>query len=179
MTVALLVEETRQAQGGALGYQRRKGPLSGLVLCGECGSPAWIWGATGYRGYRCRHWQDGCLKRSVKVDVLEAAVLDWWRSLVTAGDIREVAGIIVQEEYQAAVEAAQRRGPLEERFDELKRQEQRLIELQLAGGDTPAVAERLKSILDEQDRLSVEIVMAGCLDFMVTTLVNVRRRNVV
>ena len=152
-----VVDVARAAQAGSLQHARRAHPLSGLVKCGLCGAPAWLRGATGYRGYQCREHYNGCAaSKPVKLAWLEDSVMAWWRSLLDDKALRKVAKEQVALEHKRAVKAQKRQGEISDCFDELDRQEQALIDLQLAGGETDLVAKRIAQIQDNREALATE-----------------------
>lgn len=143
------------------GATPRMYPLSGLVVCAECGRAAHITGRWVHLGpqYMCPSFYCGtCPNRSrPHVRALEAAVLAWWRGLMSAGEIERLARAAVEQEYRQALAAARERAPLDAELADLDRQEGRLIELHAAGGSTELTARRLQQLQQQREAVRQRI----------------------
>lgn len=158
----------RAAGPGGRRGRRPRFPLSGLVYCGECGRrmrvhswPTRIGGVR--RGYRCPGKEvRQCDNPTIAhVERLERAVVRWWRSLADHGGAAELAGEIVATEHAEAVEAAMRRGPIEDELRDLERQEQRLVDAIREAGISPVIRRSLDLVRQRRADLEARLGDGG------------------
>lgn len=136
------------------GRRARIHPFSGLVFCGVCGAPAHILGggsSPGSRRYRCRTYTAGVdcgagAMASVSVDRLEAGFMRWFGELLGEKGIEEAARMAAEGVGQALAAERGAAQPLRDELAKLDDQEHRLIDLQIAGGETEILASRLAVI---------------------------------
>jgi hypothetical protein len=161
--------ERAAAKGGQRG-RRPKYPLSGLVVCGECGRRmrvhTWPTRAGGKRrAYRCPGRDlRVCGNRTLpRVERLEAAVLDWWQSLGTEADLLALAGEVVAEAHAEAIRAHHARRPLEDELASLEAQELRLVDAIRESGISPVISRELERVRGRRLGVEREISAAGAV----------------
>ncbi len=143
----------------------REYPLSGLVVCGECGRTAQIaGGAWPYRNYRCgAYGVKGCGNgRLARVTLLEEAVRAWLTSVVTDAPAVDIAAreISVREREEAARQADTRL-PLERRRLDIENEINACFKLIKDGGAPGLVNKRLSQLEAELGNIEKDIGAAG------------------
>ncbi len=127
-------------------------PLSGLVVCGECGSICHITGgAWPWQAYACR-WRRGetgrCTSdRRIEIPRLEEAVRAWLRGVTADPGVVERAALrVAQAGFEARQRAARDAAPLEREIRELEHRQERLLESLYAGAAPALINERLGQV---------------------------------
>ena len=125
-------------------------PLSGLIICGECGRRAIIVGAHKWRAYRCRPYgaETGCgSRRLVQAAHLEDAAKTWAQELGTNKKALELAGReLAAAEWEQARRRSEDRAPIEAEIAELNRKQARLLEAIYAGNAPSVINDELRQI---------------------------------
>lgn len=127
-------------------------PLSGLVVCGECGARCHICGgAWPWQGYACRWRRTGTARctsdRYVEIPRLEGAVRTWVRAVAAEpGVIQQAALLAAQADLEERQRAAQDARPIELEIRELEHKQERLLDSLYAGAAPALVNDRLNQI---------------------------------
>lgn len=158
-----------EAKGGRRA-RRPRYPLSGLVICGVCGRRmrvhTWPTRSGGIRrGYRCPGRETRECDNPVipRLEVLEAAVLSWWRSLARGSDLAEIVAEVVAQEHAEAIAAAAARRPLDIELRELDDQELRLVDAIRQTGLSPIIAQELDLVRRRREELADLVRSAGAV----------------
>ncbi len=133
---------------------KRLYPLSGKVICGECGRNCQVTGGVWpYRYYRCRPYgiTTECNSRHiVRVGLLEDAVRIWAKDM--SNDliaIKVAAKRIADKELEEAQRLSKDRAPIEQQVHDLEHKQNKLIDALYEGNAPSLINERLKQIQDE------------------------------
>jgi site-specific DNA recombinase len=136
-------------------------PLSGLVVCGECGSKCHICGgAWPWQGYSCR-WRrkgtDRCTSdRYVEIPRLEDAVRAWVRAVAADPRVIQAAALrAAQEDLVERQRAAVDARPIQAEIRELEHKQERLLDSLYAGSAPALVNERLAQV-----QVQLEVALA-------------------
>lgn len=141
---------------------RRIFPLSGLVVCGECGRQCQVTGGDWpYRNYRCRPYgqiTDCSSRRIVRVGLLEDAVRKWAVQMARDTDaIRLAAERLAETELRDSQRLANDRSPVQQELQDLQHKQTRLLEALYEGSAPALINERLSQVQvaleDAQGRL--------------------------
>ncbi len=134
----------------------RSYPLSGLVVCGECGGRCQVTGGKWpYRNYRCRPYglETSCSsRRIVRVELLEGAVLAWARDMASdQAAIDQASRRLTALDRAAAQHQSLALAPARRKVDDLTMKQERLLEALYAGGAPTLINERLHQVQAELD----------------------------
>lgn len=142
----------------------RKKPLTGLVFCGKCGSPAHVKSGTETRRrYGCKAKRHGMCDSMdfIYLDSIEQAVLEFWRELAKKEGAENIAKKAIQKEYALAKKNKKNVQHLLAKIEELNDAEARLLDLAMSATLTPMITERLGKIVAEREQIQAEIAEAN------------------
>lgn len=145
---------------------KRSYPLSGLVVCGECGRTCQITGGEWpYRNYRCRPYgitTECTSRRIVRVGLLEDAVRAWALEMSKDKDAIEIAALrLAEAEWKEATRQSEDRAPVEQQIRDLEHKQSRLLEALYEGNAPALINERLRQIQNDLEDANRQLENIG------------------
>ncbi len=145
---------------------KRSYPISGLVICGECGRTCQVTGGEWpYRNYRCRPYgvtTECTSRRIVRVELLEDAVKTWALAMSKDTDAIEIAALrLAEAEWKEAKRQSEDRAPIEQEIRNLEHKQSRLLEALYEGNAPALINERLRQIQIDLDEAEARLEQIG------------------
>ena len=136
--------------------------LSGLVVCGNCGSSMHGFGVKNGFSYRCNaKWtkRAQCLSSAIDCDILERNVIICLKNdLLNEKAIAIFIPSIVLTAERKAIQSAQDAEALQERIEEINLQIGKAVDAILSIGGSPALQNRLRSLEDEKAKIARALI---------------------
>lgn len=139
----------------------KQNPLTGIVVCGECGSNCHsINGNSKYARYRCRQITNASCdqKDSVSIPMLEATILDFWKGMTKKAGVKKLAKRIIKLEMGEQKKRQKSIQHLLDREAELKVKIENMTDaIEEADGSIPVLVKRLVKLNMELEELQDKI----------------------